>query len=243
MPDKIEPSATNYNKRSWPQRLFRRIIVVLFKLLVRMEAEGRENFPYAGALLLVSNHLHILDAPIGLIFIPRRIAAFVKSKWKRPPFNWLMACMGDVIYAGKIDRHALEEGIKVLQSGGLLAIAPEGTRSHTGGLGKGQAGVALLATRAHAPVLPLAMYGQEQAIKYWKRLRRVPIHVRVGQPIELPPGKASKEQLEAYTEQIMIALARLLPPEYRGVYAELAESSSENLKRGEERVRNAASQA
>jgi hypothetical protein len=50
------------------------------------------------------------------------------------------------------------------------------------------------------------MYGQEQATKYWKRFKREPIHVRVGQPIELPPGKAGKEQLEMYTERIMIAL-------------------------------------
>jgi 1-acyl-sn-glycerol-3-phosphate acyltransferase len=101
--------------------------------------------------------------------------------------------------------------------------------SQTGGLGKGQAGVALLAIKAPAPILPIAAYGQEQATKYWKRFRRVPIHIRIGQPIELPSGKANKEQLETYTEQIMVAIARLLPPEYRGVYAELAISSDENL--------------
>lgn len=229
MPEKIKPSTTNYNKRSFPQRAFRWIIVLLFKLLVRMDAEGREIFPESGPLLVVCNHLHILDAPMALIFIPRRMATFVKSKWKRPPFNWLMACMGDIIYASKADHRALEEGIKVLHTGRVLALAPEGTRSRTGGLGKGQAGVAFLATKSHAPILPLAMYGQEQATKYWKKFRRVPVHVRVGQLIELPPGKASKEQLDTYTEQIMITIARLLPPEYRGVYAELAAGSEENL--------------
>jgi 1-acyl-sn-glycerol-3-phosphate acyltransferase len=221
MPEKINPSTKSYNKRSFPQRAFRWIIIVLFKLLVRIDVEGMENFPQSGPLLLVSNHLYLLDAPIALIFIPRRMAAFVKSKWKRPPFNWLMACMGDVIYADKSDIHALEEGIKVLKSGRVLALAPEGTRSRTGRLGKGQPGAALLAIRAPAPILPVAAHGQEQAMKYWKRLRRVPVHVRVGQLITLPPGRAGREQLEAYTEQIMIAIARLLPPGYRGVYAEL----------------------
>ena len=228
MPEKINPSTTNYNKRSFLQRAFRWIIVVLFKLLVHMDVEGRENFPQSGPLLLVSNHLHLLDAPIALLFIPRRMTAFVKSKWKRPPFNWLMACMGDVIYASKADHRALEEGINALQSGHVLALAPEGTRSLTGGLGKGQGGAALLAIKAHAPILPIAAYGQEQTMNYWKRFRRVPVHIRVGQLIELPPGKASKEQLEAYTEQIMIAIALLLPTEYRGVYTELA-SDNENL--------------
>ena len=71
-----------------------------------------------------------------------------------------MACMGDVIYANKADHRALAEGIKVLKSGRVLALAPEGTRSRTGGLGKGQAGVVLLALKAHAPILPAAAHGQ-----------------------------------------------------------------------------------
>ncbi len=225
MTERLNPSTTSYNQRSFPQRAFRWIIVALFKLLVHIDVEGMENFPQSGPLLLVSNHLDILDAPIALIFIPRRMTTFVKSKWKRPPFNWLMACMGDVIYANKADHRALEEGIKVLQSGRVLALAPEGTRSRTGGLGKGQAGVVLLALKAHAPILPAAAHGQEQAMRYWKRFRRVPIQIRVGQLIELPPGRANREQLEMYTQQIMIAIARLLPSAYRGVYAELAASS------------------
>jgi len=225
MTEKLNPSTTSYNKRSFPQRAFRWIIVTLFKLLVHIDVEGMENFPQSGPLLLASNHLNILDAPIALIFIPRRMTTFVKSKWKRPPFNWLMACMGDVIYANKADHHALNEGIKVLQSGRVLALAPEGTRSRTGGLGKGQAGVVLLALKAHAPILPAAAHGQEQAMRYWKRFKRVPIQIRVGQIIELPPDKANREQLEMYTQQIMIAIARLLPSNYRGVYAELAASS------------------
>jgi len=225
MTEKLNPSTTSYNKRSFPQSAFRWIIVTLFQLLVHIDVEGMENFPHSGPLLLVSNHLNILDAPIALIFIPRRMTTFVKSKWKRPPFNWLMACMGDVIYANKADHHALNEGIKVLQSGRVLALAPEGTRSRTGGLGKGQAGVVLLALKAHAPILPAAAHGQEQAMRYWKRFKRVPIQIRVGQIIELPPDKANREQLEMYTQQIMIAIARLLPSNYRGVYAELAASS------------------
>ena len=88
-----------------------------------------------------------------------------------------------------------------------------------------RAGVVLLALKAHAPILPAAAFGQEQAMRYWKRFRRVPIQIRVGHLIELPPGKANKEQLELYTQQIMIAIARLLPSDYRGVYSELAASS------------------
>ena len=218
--------------RAWPplQRFFRRIFVFLFRLLIQLEVEDLENIPRTGALLLAANHLDLLDAPLGLIFVPRRMVGFVKTKWRRPPINWLLEAISDVIYVdvGKPDRSALQETLKVLQAGGVVAVLPEGTRSRSGGLGQGHSGLALLATRAPAPILPVGFYGQEQAMKYWKRLKRVPIHARIGTLIELPAGNATKKQLQAYTDQVMIAIARLLPPEYRGVYAQLAWSSDQD---------------
>lgn len=216
--------------RPWPllQRFSRRILVVVLRLLIRLEVEGVENIPRMGSFVLAANHLHMLDPAIGLLLVPRRMVGIVKDKWQKPPFNWLLAGMSDIIYVGQSNRHGLLEAVKALQAGGVVAILPEGTRSRTGALRKGQPGVALLATHAPAPVLPAASSGQEHATRYWKRLRRVPVRVRIGPLIELPAGKAEKEQLQAYTDQIMIALARLLPPEYRGVYAELALSAGED---------------
>lgn len=215
--------------RSWPplQRFSRRIFVLLMRLLVRLEVEGVENVPRTGAFILAANHLHLLDPALGLICVPRRMVGVAKDKWRKFPFNWLLSGMSDIIFVGKSNQHALLQAIKILQAGGVMAILPEGTRSPAGALIKGQAGVAILATRAPAPVLPAVIYGQEQAMKYWKRLRRVPVYSRVGTLIELPPGKANREQLQVYTEQIMIALARLLPPDYRGVYAGLVDSPAE----------------
>jgi 1-acyl-sn-glycerol-3-phosphate acyltransferase len=215
--------------RPWPllQRISRRILVIVLRMLVRLEVEGVENIPRMGSFILAANHLHILDSAIGLLLVHRRMVGIVKEKWHRPPFSWLLAGMSDIIYVGHSNRHGLLEAVKVLQAGGVVAILPEGTRSRTGALRKGHPGVALLATHAPAPVLPAAGYGQEQATRYWKRLRRVPVRVRIGSLIELPAGKAEKDQLQAYTDQVMIALARLLPPEYRGVYAELASSAAE----------------
>jgi 1-acyl-sn-glycerol-3-phosphate acyltransferase len=216
--------------RQWPalQRFSRRIFVFLMRLLIRLEVEDLEHIPETGAFVLAANHLHILDPALGLICVPRRMVGIVKDKWRRPPFNWFLAGMSDIIFVGNSNRHALFQAIRVLQAGGVLVISPEGTRSPTGALGKGHVGAALLATRAPAPVLPAGIYGQEQAMKYWKRLRRVPVYARIGTLIELPPGKADREQLETFTEQIMIAIARLLPPGYRGIYAELASSSGED---------------
>jgi hypothetical protein len=54
------------------------------------------------------------------------------------------------------------------------------------------------------------------------------VYARIGTLFELPPGKADREQLETFTEQIMIAIARLLPSAYRGIYAELANCAGED---------------
>ncbi len=221
---------TAIDHRAWPlqQRISRRIFVLVMRLLIRLEVEDIERVPETGAFVLAANHLHILDPALGLICVPRRMVGIAKDKWRRPPFNWFLAGMSDIIFVGNSNRHALLQAIKALQAGGVMAILPEGTRSPTGALGKGHVGAAILATRAPAPVVPAVIYGQEQAMKYWKRLRRVPVYARIGMLIELPPGKADREQLETFTEQIMIAIARLLPPAYRGIYAELANCAGED---------------
>ena len=101
-------------------------------------------------------------------------------------------------------------------------MAPEGKVSRTGGLLQGRSGIAYLATEAGVPILPVVAFGQEKASHCWKRFRRVTVQIRIGSLLELPAGKATARQLEAYTDQVMLAMARLLPPPYRGVYEQTA---------------------
>ncbi|HEY4025876.1 MAG TPA: lysophospholipid acyltransferase family protein [Candidatus Dormibacteraeota bacterium] len=208
--------------RGWPlrQRMSRRLLVALFRWLIRLEVAGLEHLPAEGAFILAANHLHVLDAAIGLLLVPRRVVGVAKDKWSRPPFGWLLGSMGDLVYVGARRRGAMTNAIEVLRAGAVLAILPEGTRSSTRALLRGQRGVAMVAARAPAPIVPAAAYGQERALEFWRRLRRVPVRVRVGPPIELPPGSHPRERLQAYADDVMHAIAAMLPPEYRGVYAE-----------------------
>jgi 1-acyl-sn-glycerol-3-phosphate acyltransferase len=66
----------------------------------------------------------------------------------------------------------------------------------------------------------MAIWGTEQIIGNLKRLRRSTIHIRLGPVIQLPEGRANTAQLEEYTDRLMLTIARMLPPEYRGVYRE-----------------------
>jgi 1-acyl-sn-glycerol-3-phosphate acyltransferase len=122
------------------------------------------------------------------------------------------------------DFHALREVVKRLQNGGILAMAPEGTRSQTGALLEGRPGAAFLAAKAQVPVLPMAIIGTEDALvkARLKRWRRLQIKIVVGETFMLPPidRKNKEAYFEAQTDEIMCRIAALLPPPYRGVYTE-----------------------
>jgi 1-acyl-sn-glycerol-3-phosphate acyltransferase len=200
----------------------RKLFVLLRQLLIRFDAADCEKIPAIGPLLLAPNHLHITDAPLGAGVFPPDAALIVSEHMRRFPLvGWLLAHLGRPVYIsrGQGDREALSRALDVLLAGGVVVMAPEGKISKTGGLLQGRTGVAYLATESGSPVLPVVMYGQEKAWRHWLRLRRAPVHLRVGELIRFPAGRATARQLSHYTEELMVALARMLPPEYRGVYA------------------------
>jgi len=203
------------------KRAVRRLVALLARLLTRMEIEGRERIPPAGPLLLAMNHLHIIDTPLVAQFLPADTAFFVSQHVRQfPLLDWFLRQLGEPVYVsrGESDREAVAGCLAVLRAGRLLGMAPEGRISKTGGLLPGQTGLAYLATESATGILPAVMYGQEKAWDYWRRLRRVPVRFCVGHVVHLPAGKASVQQLKEYTEKLMHTMARMLPPEYRGVY-------------------------
>jgi 1-acyl-sn-glycerol-3-phosphate acyltransferase len=130
--------------------------------------------------------------------------------------------MGDAIYIrrGEGDTAALASGLAVLRAGGMLGLGPEGTRS-TNGLQRGLTGIAYLATQAEVPVVPLAAWGQEKISGHLRSLRRAPINIRIGSPLHFTGDAPDAALLRAYTDQVMMAIAAMLPTEYRGVYGSL----------------------
>lgn len=202
----------------------RHFILFLIKVLTRLDVQGLERTPAEGPLIVAANHLHVLDAPIVFALVPRRLTAFAADKWRDKVAGWLMRVVANAIFVarGEPDRLALDAAMKVLQRGGALGLAPEGTRSRTGGLLPGKNGAAYLASRSGAVILPMAIWGQERAMRDWAHLRRPIVHVRIGEPLQLPneSRNARSVELQGYTNQIMLAIARMLPPEYRGVYTD-----------------------
>ena len=215
-------------------RFLRSIIRGLLRLLCRLNVEGVEHVPTEGPFMLVSNHLHWLDIPLLWVTFPCRVTVFAARKWgRRPVIGWLLRTLGNAIFVfrGEVDRQALRQALAVLKDGGILALAPEGTRSKTGALQRGKDGVAYMAARTGVPLVPVVAYGQEKIFSSLRRGCRAEVHVIFGPPFQLPgtPGRVNREQLHAFTEQIMLRLAAMLPPAYRGVYATAVQEESRTL--------------
>jgi len=220
-------SGTNYSSldyAAWTrsQRLLLAIARGIGRVLTRQDVQGLERIPDRGSVIVAINHLHILDALWIFTVLPRRTVFLVASEFRRRPIvGWLLR-MGDAIFVarGQGDRDAIRRAIEALHAGAAIGVAPEGRLSRTGGLIRGQSGIARLAAESGAPVVPLAMSGQERLWRYWLTARRVPIRVRCGAVIPPPAGTVTARALDDYAESVMRGLAEALPPEYRGVYAQ-----------------------
>jgi len=200
-----------------------RLVNWLARHLWRYHLEGAEHMPATGAYLVVTNHLSVFDAPVVFMNIPARTLMFGADKWRRVPLVAALIESIGVIWVtrGEADMDAIKAALNVLKGGGRLGVAPEGTRSPTGALIPGKPGAAYLADRARVPLIPMAITGTETVVRSWKRLRRPVVTCRIGPPFMLPgDGRAKGARLDQFTDEIMCTLAAMLPPEYRGVYAD-----------------------
>ncbi len=195
--------------------------IVFFGIMSRVEVTGKENMPNEGGIIVYTNHLSAMDVPVLFIAMPRYLYVFAAEKYRDHWWGSIMRIAGTIfIKRGEVDRQGLSIGLEVLKQDKPLMIAIEGTRSQDAQLQEGKSGVAYLANRANVAVLPVALTGTQNMLPMAKKLKRARVSVTFGEPISLPSGRAKSDQLNVYTDDLMVALARLLPASYHGVYAQ-----------------------
>ncbi len=211
-----------YNFFTMFYRLVNFIVRSLLSIFSDFQITGQENIPRSGPLIVAINHIHFIDALIPGLVIPRRTVGMAKVEAFRTPGLGLgMRLYGAFpVQRGQVDRRAINRALAILRYGGAFAIAPEGTRSKTGGLQKARDGVTFVALRSGAPILPVAIAGTNRVFPEIRRLRRAKVRVVIGKPFRLRPEgvQAAKDEIRRMTDEIMFELAALLPEEYRGVY-------------------------
>lgn len=190
----------------------------LLLTLTRWKVEGKENVPREGPLIVVANHLSMVDPPLLGASIPRRITFMAKEELFSSWFSKMVVenYGSFAIKRGKLDKYAIKHALTVLENGGVLGMFPEGKRSKNGKLQMAEGGVSLIAHYSQAPILPVGISGTDDVKGPGVILRRPQIIVNIGRPFLLPQigEKNSRKRLTAYSDFIMDRIAALLPERY-----------------------------
>lgn len=202
----------------------------LTSLLCRIDDRQLTQVPTRGPLIIFTNHVNILEIPIIYTRLkPRHVHGLIYAeRWRNRLLGWLLdVCESIPLHRGEPDIAALRRGLERLREGHILIISPEGTRSGHGALQEAHAGVVTLALHSGAPLLPVAYAGAEKWRGNLRRLRRTDFHVRVGQLFHLDAhGEiVTREVRRQMIDEMMYQIAALLPPQYRGQYADLGRAT------------------
>ena len=136
------------------------------------------------------------------------------------------------MHRGEPDVSALRRVLEMLKEGYIVAVAPEGTRSHDGKMQRARSGVVIMGLRSGAPFVPVAHCGGEKLSDNLRRLKRTDFHIAVGQPFYLDVGntKVTRSVRQQIADEIMYRIAALVPPEYRGYYSDLGAATTQYPK-------------
>ncbi len=219
--------------------LSQRFLVALFRglagLMYRVDAAALGRVPLQGPMILVTNHVHIFEIPVIYARLqPRPVHGLVlASRWKNPVVAWgLNACGTIPLVRGGMNLDPMQQALDALKEGDFLIIAPEGTRSHDGQMGRGHHGIVPLALKSGAPLLPVGYFGGEHYKENLGRLRRTDFHLVVGTPFRLVSGgnPLTHEVRQQMVDEVMYRLAAILPEAYRGKYAQLSLATQQYLE-------------
>lgn len=207
----------------WLYYVGRFLIRVMLLLLSSRRVKGQENVPKQCPLLIVCNHLHVVDAPIIAVSIPLKMVFMAKEELFRHWFSrFFVQNFGTFpVRRRGVDREALRQAERWLKQSVPLVMFPEGKRSSTIQMRPAFPGSALIASHLGVPILPVSIIGTEKLRERLWWLRRPRITVNIGQPFYLPPteSKLTRAKLAQLTDSMMKHIAELLPPEYQGIYA------------------------
>lgn len=181
----------------------------LLRLLSRAEIVGLENVPLTGNVLIAANHTHVMDGPLLYGVIPRPAGFFVKAEAFIGPISPFLRRIGQIpIRRGVPQRAPIATALESLAAGGLVGIFPEGTRG-AGDVAEVRHGIAYLAVRSGAPVVPVAFVGTG-ALMPRRSIRRPKVRIVIGEPVHITAGPASRSAVSDAAEKIRVALAALV---------------------------------
>jgi 1-acyl-sn-glycerol-3-phosphate acyltransferase len=189
----------------------------LVRLFFRFRRLEQQNVPLTGPCIVVANHTSYLDAICLGSASPRRLNFLINAEiYAMVRLRWFYHLMGSIpLPVETSPAGALRRALHTLRRGGGVAIFPEGERMEDGQVGEGKVGVAFLASRTGAPVIPAAIIGAHKAMPVGALLPRpLPIRVVFGRPLvfESLSLKPTREEMDDFADRVMQAIADLGAP-------------------------------
>ncbi len=185
---------------------------MLFKFYLGFTVVGRENVPRKGAFIMVANHTSYLDPILVGTSVYRGLYYMARSNlFKRPCFGAIMRGLHSFpVKRSKGDLGAIKTSLNILKSGKGLVIFPEGTRAKDKNLKQAKAGTGFLVSKANVPVIPAYVGGSFDALpRGIKTLKRHPVCVYIGKPIEFDKSLLALKDKEAYQKISNEAMRRI----------------------------------
>lgn len=208
------------------------VIGPILTTVFRPWSRGLEHIPRTGAVIVVCNHVSLVDSLFLPLLIDRPMAFLAKSEYftGRGFRGWLirffMNSAGQLPIdrsGGKASEASLNAGLEILMEGKVLAIYPEGTRSPDGRMYRGRTGVARMILEADTPVIPAAVIGTEKVMPLGSRFPKVHrVGVVVGPSLDFSRFKGMESDryvLRSITDEIIFEMNKLSDQEYVDVYA------------------------
>jgi 1-acyl-sn-glycerol-3-phosphate acyltransferase len=178
----------------------------LYRTFARVTVTG--EVPATGAVLLAVNHTALVDGPLLYGVLPRPVAFLTKAEVFWGPLGLLLRYTQQIaVHRGAAERAPLLAALGFLRAGGVVGVFPEGTRGD-GNVAEVQHGIAYLAVRSGAPVVPVAVHGTAaRRGREFFRPHRPPVLVAFGPPLRVPSGAASRRTVAAAAVEIHRTLA------------------------------------
>jgi 1-acyl-sn-glycerol-3-phosphate acyltransferase len=208
--------------------LMKVVLTPILRIVYRVKVEGKEHVPTRGPVILAANHRSFLDSIFLPLVIRRRVTYVAKAEYfDDPKTAWFFRSVGQIPIrreGGSASEGALAAATDVLESGGVFGIYPEGTRTRDGLTHRGHTGVARLAMRTGAPVIPVGLVGTDECQPTDKKLPRLfrTVEVRFGRPIAAEHYTHHDERLalRQLTDELMFEIVQLCGRyEYQDTYA------------------------
>lgn len=188
----------------------RYVTMGVYKLFYNFHIEGAENIPQDKALVMASNHRSYADPVILTMPMKKPVTYMAKEElFKNKLFGWFITKLGAFpVKRGTGDMQVIDDAVAILNSGRHLVIFPEGTRSKDGKVGKGKTGVAMIAAKSGADVLPCGIIFDGEKLHFRSKLT-----LRFGKVIpasEIAVEDASPKALKEVKKRIMSEITELV---------------------------------